>query len=231
MKPAMVLWTLNNYLGEETFQKIMYTYFNRFKFKHPTTRDFINVVNEVTGKDFSWFFNQAVYGTDVLDYAVTSIQTKRLNREGERSGWFGFGDQREFYPKKKKDAGSKKDSTVTDSTKKKGKKEKEPKIYESKIIVSRLGEFTFPEEVEFVFENGKKIRDQWDGKDRWKEFVFVDSSKVVTAVVDPDQKIWLDLNFNNNSFTTESYSAGIWKYTLRWLFWVQNMMLTFAIAG
>lgn len=72
-KPGIIMTTLENILGEELMKRVMRTYFERFKFKHPTTRDFIATVNEVTGRDFSPFFNQFLYSTVALDYAVQAL--------------------------------------------------------------------------------------------------------------------------------------------------------------
>ncbi|MFN3344681.1 MAG: M1 family metallopeptidase [Chloroherpetonaceae bacterium] len=72
-KPGAMMLTLENILGEEMMKRVMRTYFERFKFKHPTTQDFIRTVNEVTGNDFTPFFNQFLYSTIALDYAVQSI--------------------------------------------------------------------------------------------------------------------------------------------------------------
>lgn len=75
-KPEMVLRTLENYLGSELMAKVMQTYYRRFRFRHPTTYDFINVVNKVSGKDMNWFFDQLVFNTGVIDYQVSSITTR-----------------------------------------------------------------------------------------------------------------------------------------------------------
>lgn len=73
-KPTLVLQTLENFLGEEMMQAVWSEYFKRFAFKHPKTEDFIQTVNDVTGKDFTWFFNQFVYDNAVLDYRVLSMK-------------------------------------------------------------------------------------------------------------------------------------------------------------
>ena len=48
----------------------MHTYFMRYRFTHPTPEDFMNTVSEVAGQDLSWYWNQAVYGTQMMDYEV-----------------------------------------------------------------------------------------------------------------------------------------------------------------
>ncbi len=60
-KGALVLHTLNSIVGEETFRKILKTFLERYQFKNADTEDFRKIVEEVTRKDFEWFFDQFVY--------------------------------------------------------------------------------------------------------------------------------------------------------------------------
>ncbi len=72
-KPATILLSLQRHLGEPTMNRVMQTYYARWRFRHPTTRDFRAVAEEVAGQDLSWFFDAYVYGSDVVDYGITSI--------------------------------------------------------------------------------------------------------------------------------------------------------------
>lgn len=72
-KPATVMKTLENYLGWEVMEEVLQTYYREWRFRHPTTRDFIEVVERVSGQRLEWFFDQFVYGTAVVDYAVEEI--------------------------------------------------------------------------------------------------------------------------------------------------------------
>lgn len=74
-KPVVVLKTLENYLGWETMREILRTYYTRWRFDHPTTRDFIEVAEEVSGEDLAWFFEQYVFGNATVDYAIARIDT------------------------------------------------------------------------------------------------------------------------------------------------------------
>jgi hypothetical protein len=69
-KTACVLVTLESIIGEDTMRQAMHTYFMRYRFTHPTKEDFLKTIEEVSGKDLRWYFDQAVYGTQVLDYEV-----------------------------------------------------------------------------------------------------------------------------------------------------------------
>ncbi len=69
-KTATMLITLEKIIGEQTLRNALHTYFLRYRFTHPTQQDFMRTVNEVSGQDLSWYWNQAVYGTQMLDYEV-----------------------------------------------------------------------------------------------------------------------------------------------------------------
>lgn len=55
---ASTLYDLEKKLGEDVFDKAMQTYYKREKFKISTTADFVNTMEEVSGKDLSDFFKK-----------------------------------------------------------------------------------------------------------------------------------------------------------------------------
>jgi hypothetical protein len=65
----------------------MRTFFQRYRFAHPTTEEFRAVAEEVSGGDLSWFFDGLVYGDGVLNYAVTALDddSVTLVRQGDLS--------------------------------------------------------------------------------------------------------------------------------------------------
>lgn len=75
-RAKLVLKAIERDVGTAAMDKIMKTYFQRWKFKHPTTKDFQDVVEEVSKKKWDDFFNQYVYGKMMVDYTVESIQIK-----------------------------------------------------------------------------------------------------------------------------------------------------------
>jgi hypothetical protein len=78
-KTASVLLTLEGIVGQETMAKAMRTYFMKYRFTHPTKEDFLKTIEEVSGKNLRWYFNQAVYGTQVMDYEVLRIESTPVN--------------------------------------------------------------------------------------------------------------------------------------------------------
>ena len=61
-------------------QRIMSTYFERWKFRHPKPQDFFAVVNEVSGRDMTWFFDQVYRSSNVFDYALDDLKTAARRR-------------------------------------------------------------------------------------------------------------------------------------------------------
>lgn len=80
-KPATVLTALERHLGWETMHEILRTYYERWAFRHPTTRDFQAVAEDVSGDDLDWFFDQFVYGTAVVDYRLDQVSYRRVEQE------------------------------------------------------------------------------------------------------------------------------------------------------
>lgn len=72
-KPATVLASLEHHLGWGVMQEALQTYYKEWRFRHPTTLDFKAVLEQAAGEPLDWFFDQYIYGTQVVDYAVDSL--------------------------------------------------------------------------------------------------------------------------------------------------------------
>jgi hypothetical protein len=207
-KPATFLNTLHNMVGNECMDEIWKTYYERYKFKHPGASDFISVVNEVViknhvnkfGPDMNWYFNQVLYSSNICDYKILDIEN---NINEDPQGLFDKDGQ--------KISGN---QVKNDSLKK----------YETKVILKREGEVMLPVEVLIHFEDGQEIIKEWTGEERTYEFKFLSNSKIAWAKIDPDNKIQIDVNQANNSLTLEPDTNPVWKYTVKFLFWLQNII-------
>lgn len=208
-KPGMMLRTLENYLGWETFQKAISTYFDRWKFKHPKPQDFFNIVNEITGQDMSWFFEQTYNSSSVFDYAVDRVSSRPIS---ETYGYVEHDDGLVFQKGK-----SKKDSSDSEMQ------------YQSSVTVRRWGEAVIPIEVKITFDNDEEILENWDGQSRWFQFDYVKPAKVIKVEVDPDNKLVLDVNHANNSWLRESPAENAARrWAVKWMIWLQSVMEFFA---
>ena len=180
-KTALSLLTLEGVIGEDTMRRAMHTYFMRYRFTHPSKEDFLKTIEDVSGQDLRWYFSQAVYGTQVLDYEVMKITSVPVD-------WY------------KENLNEKKGETE----------------YVSNVWVRRKGEFVIPIDVEVKFDNGDRVREHWDGQDRWVRYAYQKKARVELVEVDPDHKIYLDRNNFNNSRIAEPNGQPAGKLTNYW---------------
>jgi Peptidase family M1 domain len=203
-KTASVLLTLEEIVGEDTMAKAMRAYFMKYRFTHPTKEDFLKTIEEVSGKNLRWYFNQAVYGSAVLDYEVLNVNSFPVN-------WYEDKKKEKEKEDKKKNTKDKKDASDT--------------VYQSYVSLHRKEDFIMPVEVEVVFRDSndhvEKVREHWDGQSRWTRFSYQKKAKVVSAEIDPDHTVLLDRNDFNNSYTTESSGKPAHKLANYWLFLTQ----------
>lgn len=191
-KAAITLKTLENFLGGEVMARIMRTYYEKWKFRHPRTDDFIAVAEEVSGLDLGWFFDQFLKTAGTLDYAVSSVRSPEVD---EPAGFFGG----EFVAPRRESKGLDKEGET---------------VFRNEVVVQRKGKLLFPQEILVVFEDGEEIREKWDGRDRWKKFIYERPVKLKSASLDPENKILLDVNFFNNSKVMKPDRASPLKYAL-----------------
>lgn len=74
-KTATVLVALRGVLGRETFERAFREYGRRWQYKHPKPWDFFNTVEDVAGRDLSWFWRTWFFETWKLDQAIDTVIT------------------------------------------------------------------------------------------------------------------------------------------------------------
>lgn len=84
-KGALVLLTLERTIGEEQFLAAMQRYFDRWRWRHPTTADLQRSLESDVGSSLDWFFGPLVYGTGVVEYRVAEADARRaaVERPGD----------------------------------------------------------------------------------------------------------------------------------------------------
>jgi aminopeptidase N len=76
-KTALWMHTLERRIGWPAMQRILATYFDRWKFRHPKPGDFFDIVREVTGQGYVWFFDEVYRGSNTFDYGVQELRSDR----------------------------------------------------------------------------------------------------------------------------------------------------------
>ncbi|MGE5199787.1 MAG: M1 family metallopeptidase [Rhodospirillaceae bacterium] len=213
-KPALVLNTLEGFIGEQAMARVMRLYHERWRFRHPRSEDFFALVNEVTGQDWSWYFDQVIRGTEVVDYDIGSATSRP---KPTPQGVFD-------------EAAGRRTVSSSDARKNDAENERANKqVFESTVVVRRSGGVALPVEVAFKFEGKPVERRTWDGRDPTKVFRFERPEKLEWVDVDPDRKIALDVNWVNNGrrLVPDGRPAASW--TARWLFLLHNVFTTLGL--
>ena len=201
-KTALWLHTLERYLGWPVLQRGMADFFHRWRFGHPTPDDFFRSLSRQAGRDLGWFFNQVHGAAVVFDYGVQALTSRR----GGGRGFFRDESEARFVERRADDEGS----------------------YETRVVVRRYGEGIFPVEVVTEFDDGYAAREVWDGRGRWTEFTYMRPARATRAFVDPDRKLLLDVDYTNNSRTLAPRAgAAATKWSVTWLVWLQDLLLTY----
>ena len=109
------------------------------------------------------------------------------------------------------------------------KSRREGERYRTTVVVRRYGEAVFPVDVLVIFAGGERVTEHWEGKDRWKAYTYDRAEKVVSAQVDPNRVLLLDVDYTNNSKTLEPRSAAASaKWSMAWMVWLQDCLLSWA---
>ncbi len=78
-KAPLAFLQLEKYLGTPTFDSMMKSYYQNWKFKHPLPNDFINHAKAFTDKDLTWFFKYLMNTIAKPDYAITRVKKRNNN--------------------------------------------------------------------------------------------------------------------------------------------------------
>lgn len=216
-RPALMLKTLENILGNETMARIMRRYHQDFRYRHPTTEDFIRVVGEVSGVDMEDFLHQALEENTILDYAVDRIESDTVRT---KAGLFDTPEGRVEIEEVEEF-------------------EKRPFVYsgeglpliESEVWVTRCGDFRHPVDLLVIFEDGEVVTERWDGISAWKKYRYLRTTRIKSAEIDPLHQILLDTNRSNNSRTLQVNRIPVLRWSSRWLLWMQNLLHLASMFG
>jgi hypothetical protein len=225
-RTATAMHDLEERLGKEVTERAYHEYYKRWRFRHPSAADLRATLIDVSGnaKAVNEIFDQYVYGTARIDDRVASIdttevlpQTGSVLKDGKRAELDSseldkqIDKQREdwakAHPKAKPGSG--------------------PFPWSSTVTVSRDGA-QVPQLLRVKFADGSSEDVKWNDDRRWARFDFTRPSKVVSATLDPEQKIYLDANKLNDSLTTKADGTA----SRRWSTDVASLLQAFyALVG
>ena len=73
-KGAVFMEQLSYIVGQKTLDRILLTYYKKWRFKHPGPKDFIRVAEKVSGMHLDWYKEFWINTTKFIDYGIDSIR-------------------------------------------------------------------------------------------------------------------------------------------------------------
>jgi len=218
-KTSVVLKTLEGLLGPEVFYRAMRAYYDRHRFSHPRGEDFFRVVEEISGEDLDWFFDQAI-GDDVMpDWAVLRVRNaEKQDLEGFewQDGEWIYADESEPEFEPETEPGTEPGTEI------------EGEEFLVEIQLGRVGDFIAPVDVRIDFADGSSETRTWDSEERWVKWHLETTEKVEGVVIDP-LGVWvLEVNRADNYWRAESKSRPE-KDPLWWLADGLKLIVTVAL--
>ena len=113
------------------------------------------------------------------------------------------------------------DFAITDVT-----TSKDDNRYTYIIAVEQLQEFEIPVDLRFTYADGTSQDTVWYTERNTKKYTVESELALVQVELDPDQKLLIDTDFNNNSYTVDNSPMTMVKYFSRAAYWTQNLMQT-----
>ena len=203
-RTALLLESVARTVGDQPLRAAVAEYARRFAFRHPTTRDFLDVVGEVAGVEARDLLERGWASAGGADFAVTKAETARARPP---AGFLGEGPRRAWAAPAARGG-----------------------AWESTVVVQRLGEISWPVEVELRFEGGHVVKRTWDGRAEWIRYRAT-GPRLLSAVVDPGRACLLDVNRLNDGLATEPDPTAARAWSHRFRFLAQNLLELFALVA
>ncbi len=250
-KSATLLMTLEGIIGKETMDEAMRIYFERYRFKHPTTEDFLRTIEQVAvarGKATTLSRGEAASPASGLACSPNEPSASSANQlvpttpfthlspfvQGPTSAapciplppassepTYAPTSLRPFINQAV--YGTEVLDYAVDDFWSEPVRWWEPRPrgsvrtqYLSTVVLRRRGDFILPVTAEVVFDDGSRVRESWDGTDRWTRFTYTRNAKIVSVELDPDHLVPLDRDLFNNSITDRIDKVPSHKLTAIW---------------
>jgi hypothetical protein len=201
-RAALGFGTLERYLGAPVLQRALAAVIDRHLDERISRREFFRVAGDAAGQDLRWFEEAVFERAGSFDYAVGSVVT---------------------VP----------DASCDTSP-----------CFRTNVVIERRadGQFTGTSEppvgpyesgrallVAVSFGDGQRVVDTWDGRGLSTSLIVRSRVPAVSARVDPDRMLLLDVTQTNNSWTgTPGTARASTRWSATWAVWLQDLLLSYA---
>jgi hypothetical protein len=195
-RTASVMETLRRVYGDEPVLRALGRYARRYRFQHPVPEDLLVVFGEVLGPKVEATLRTALFEKGWVDYAVEGAWSRKAPRA---AGVFDRKGTRE---------------RVEPGTRGEGG-------WDNSVLVRRRGTLSFPVDVVMTMADGTTRLERWDGDGDAKRFSWHGPTALLACTVDPEDRVIVDGNLENNRATTEGHGGSGSRTLERATYWMQ----------
>lgn len=222
---AVMLHMLEQQIGGDRLREGFRRYAERARFRHPSRRDFVTALSDGARQDLGWYFSQALDSARVVDYAVSEASSERyalaagfydcpprplpdsagaeLPSERDRAAFRDLLQRSQAAACNGQAAGRRE---LADKA-----AEISPPMYNSTVVVQRLGDFVLPVTIRAVFADGSSEDVPWSLAEQQRQpearahtlNFYRRPARLLYAEVDPERRAEADVNPINNGRTAE----------------------------
>jgi aminopeptidase N len=173
---STLLETLGNVYGRDRLLDALSQYAAAFRFSHPEPEDFVHAIGTCLGPDAERALRTALFADGWVDYAVIGIESALADV-----------------------------TTTTAHNDKHVVNEPSPlvRLYDNRILVERRGTLDFPVTIEITLASGQTLRRQLVVTNAREWVQWHTTSPVIGAALDPDERITLDDNLENQVYRVD----------------------------
>ena len=196
---ARALSTLERYLGWGTLQQVLAAYALRRRAGPATAEDFYAILTEVSGRDLTWFVDDAFRSPKAFDFGIAAFDSRPI--DGRNPPYLTTVVARRYG-----------EASFAGTS-----RTREPAFASSGPLA-----------VVVTFADGHEVREGWDGRDAEVRFEYESRALATAATVDPDRVVRLDSHPANNRRTLGEARRGAVAWAARWGIWLQDALLSYA---
>jgi hypothetical protein len=217
-RTALVFHDLGQLLGDEVLAPAMRLYYDRWRFRHPSTADLRAAFEDASGNRelVDGWFDAQVYAARPVDDRVEVVESAEALPE--RGTVVRAGQRVELD-----------DRAIDDMVRKRRDefRRQHPRAPRSEgpfpwrtVVQARRYEAHVPQTVTVSFEDGTAETIDWAAGERWHRWVFERPARAVSAQLDPQRRWLLDLDKLDDGRTRERGLLPVNRWTLEAGTWV-----------
>jgi aminopeptidase N len=194
-RTAVALRTLQYVVGDAPFLRGMRHYAKEWRYRHPYPDDFFRSFQEGAGVDCAWLFEDLFRSRATGDWSV-EVESRRRPRD---LGLFQ-GEGGDFL------------EPATLET----EEGEDDRPWQLELVLRRKGDLSLDVPLRLTFDDGTTRDELWTRAEQleraWKRLTFESQTKLISAELDPEGRIFLDGDRSNDAWYDAREPLTAWRY-------------------